>query len=383
MAGLPRCLARALCTLLLATGGSVAFAANTSAIPPCRLDDSAKTLVANTLARAAAAFKEIGKPLPFDAIRVNEPAALGKRTLVAYVVADANADAVSPQGCTKGTVKSDQPLDPISVLGGCVLVAVDRMEIRCSASAIRIFGDVGQKPDRANPSLLYVLSHELGHLYQRRVGEYSGRAERIDLKRDRASKLKDLQDSCDPTSTQKEDEADAVAVEVLTRTLSKSPYREPLFSERGSLFWNIDLLALASDAWQKATLEREFMSQPAVHKTFVPTEFPTPTATVNSNARRFVCDVLTKTSGSIYHPLKSLTHPPVEQRLRLIAETLQPLAKKLPDNSAQRQFEPIARLQTNLSPIFTHIYRETGVYMEAVEGSICTQVNAPTPPACK
>ena len=125
------------------------------------------------------------------------------------------------------------------------------------------------------------------------------------------------------------------------------------------------------------------MSQPEVHKTFGPTEFPTPTATVKSNARRFVCDVLTKTSGSIYHPLKSLTHPPVEQRLRLIAEALQPLAKELPDNSAQRQFEPIARSQTNLSPIFTHMYRETGAYMEAVQGSICTQVNAPTPPACK
>lgn len=383
MASLPCGLAQSLSYLLLATGGSVACAANISAIPPCRLDDSATTLVASTLARAATAFRELGKPLPFDDIRVNEPATPGRKTLVAYVVADANVEAVSPQGCAKGTVKSDQPLDPISVLGGCVLVAVDRMEIRCSATAIRIFGEVGQKPDRANPSLLYVLAHELGHLYQRRLGEYSGRVERIDLKRDRTSKLKDLQNSCDPTSTRKEDEADAIAVEVLTRTLSKLPYREPLFSDRGSLFWNIDLLALTSHAWQEATLEREFMSRPAVHKTFVPTEFPMPTATVNANARRFVCDVLTKTSGSIYHPLKSLTHPPVEQRLRLIAEALQPSAAKLPDNSAQRQFEPIARLQTNLSPIFTHIYRETGVYMEAVQGSICSRANAPTPPACK
>lgn len=280
-------------------------------------------------------------------------------------------------------VESDQPLDSLSVRGGCILVAVGHMEIRCSTSAIRIFGDVGQKIDRANPSLLYVLSHELGHLYQRRVGEYAGRAERIDLTLDRASKLKNLQDSCDPTSTRKEDEADVIAVEVLRQTLALAPYREPLFSDRGSLYWNIDQLVLTSNAWQTATLEQEFMSQPAVHKTFVPTEFPTPPKTVDSNALQFVCDVLTKTKGSIYHPLRSLTHPPVELRLGRIAEALQPIAKKLPDNSAQRQFTPIAQLQTDLGPIFTHIYRETGIYMEAVQASICTQVNAPTPPNCK
>ena len=45
----------------------------------------------------------------------------------------------------------------------------------------------------------------------RRCSEHLSK--RIDLNRDRASKLKDLQDSCDPKSTRKEDEADAIAVE--------------------------------------------------------------------------------------------------------------------------------------------------------------------------
>jgi hypothetical protein len=352
-------------------------------IPACRLDGSAKALVGSTLKRAADSFKELGKPLPFDDVKVNEPAAAGKKTLVAYIVSDANAGSVSPQGCARGKLKDDQPLDSISLLGGCVLVAVDRMEIRCSASALRIFGGVGQKAGRANPALLYVLAHELGHLYQKRPGGYEGRAEQLELNRDRSSKLKDLQDSCDPTSTRKEEEADAIAVEVLTRLLTKPPYREPLFSDQGSLYWNIDQLSLASSDWQKATLAREFISRPAVHEAFVPTEFPTPAKSVETNARRFVCDVLTKSSGSIYYPSKSLTHPPVEQRLRRIAEALQPIAKHLPDNSAQRQFAPVARLQTVLSPIFTQIYRETGVYMDAVQANICTLVNAPTPPSCK
>jgi hypothetical protein len=217
-------------------------------------------------------------PLPFDDIKVNEPATSGDNALVLYIVDDANIGKVSSQGCAKGVVRNDEPLDLVSVRGGCVLVAVDGMEVRCSSNAVQIFGDVGQKINRANPALLYVLSHELGHLYQRRLGEYEGRAERIDLSRDRASKLKELQDFCDPTSTRKEEEADAIAVEVLTKLLSRAPYREPLFSDQGSLYWNIDQLAMASDAWQHAALEREFISRPKVHKTFVPTEFPTPVA---------------------------------------------------------------------------------------------------------
>ena len=375
-------LRRMWCALCLALAFGPALAAE-SAIPKCRLDDADKEGVLAVLTLSAAAFKAMGKALPFEGVVVNGAAVPGKPTLTAFIVKDASASGVTAQGCAQGEPRADDTLDAISVRGGCVLVAVERMEVRCSSRAVRLFNDMGGKSGRANPALLYVLSHELGHLYQRRVGQYTGRAEKIDLKLDRAAKLQELQDSCDPASTKKEDEADALAVAVLTRELKKASYLEPTFSERGSLYWNIDLLNLASDAWMKASLEREFMSQPAVHKTFVPTEFPTPRKTIDANARRFVCDVLTRTKGSILYPSRSLTHPPVEQRLRRIAEALQPIAKGLPDNSSQRQYAPIARLQTDLGPIFTQIYRETGVYMEAVQASICTMVNAPEPPRCK
>jgi hypothetical protein len=370
----------ALC-LVLAFGPALA---DERAIPKCRLDDAHKEAVQAVLTLSAAAFKAMGKALPFEGVVVNGAAVPGKPTLTAFIVQDASASGVTAQGCAQGEPRPDDTLDAISVRGGCVLVAVDRMEVRCSSRAVRLFSDMGGKSGRANnPALLYVLSHELGHLYQRRVGQYTGRAEKIDLTRDRAAKLQELQDSCDPSSTKKEDEADALAVAVLTRELKKASYVESTFSERGSLYWNIDLLNLASDAWMKASLEREFISQPAVHKSFVPTEFPTSRKTIDANARRFVCDVLTRTKGSILYPSRSLTHPPVEQRLRRIAEALQPVAKDLPDNSSQLQYAPIARLQTDLGPIFTQIYRETGVYMEAVQASICTMVNAPEPPRCK
>ena len=91
--------------------------------------------------------------------------------------------------------------------------------------------------------------------------------------------------------------------------------------------------------------------------------------------------MLKKRQGAVLYPGKSVTHPPLEERLRRIAEALEPVATRLPATGAQRDFEPIARLQQDVSPILTHMYRETGVYLEAVQASICTIVNAPAPEA--
>lgn len=358
-------------------------AAAAAPVPACRFDDSLKPVVSETLARSAAAYEAIGKALPFETVAINETGQVRGRTLSVFIVKDASAGDTTPQGCAKSPASKGDPLDELSVLGGCIVVSADVMEMRCSSGAVRLFANAGQNQGRANPGLLYLMSHELGHLYQRRPGQYAGRTELIDLTRDRASKLKELQDACDPISTKRESEADAMALSVMSRLLSKPPYREPAFSEQGSLYWNIDQLALVSDAWQQSSMEREFISRPPVHKAFEPQEFPTPVKKIDANAKRFVCDVLTKSKGMVSYPGKSVSHPPLEQRLRRIAEALQPVAKSLPTTGGQRDFEQIARLQGQLSPIFTHIYRETGVYMEAVQSSICTIVNTPEPPKCR
>lgn len=357
--------------------------AGAATVPACRLDNSLKPVVSDTLMRSAGAYREIGKALPFDTVAINATGPVPERTLSVFIVKDASAGDTTPEGCAKDPARKSAPLDPLSVLGGCVVVAADVMEMRCSSGAVRLFANIGQNPGRANPSLLYLMSHELGHLYQRHPGQYAGRTDIIDLTRDRTSKLKELQDACDPVSTKREAEADAMALSVMSRLLSEPPYREPVFSEQGSLYWNIDQLALVSDAWQQNSLEREFISRPPVHKAFEPNEFPTPAKKIDASAKRFVCDVLAKSKGTVSYPGKSVSHPPLEQRLRRIAEALQPVAKSLPDTGGQRDFEPIARLQGQLSPIFTHIYRETGVYMEAVQSSICTVVNAPDEVYCQ
>ena len=362
---------------------STAQAANS--IPSCRFERSHQAIVHETLDRAIGAYGDLGKPLPIDRVEVNQDKfSDDAKVLRVLIVRDAAAGKVSAEGCTTAPIAKDDRLDPLSVRGGCLVVAVGRMEMRCSSSALEIFGRTSRGANRANPSLLYVLSHELAHLHQRQVGAYGGGAEHIELKLDRETKLGSLRDACDPVSTNREEEADAIALQVLAQLLARPPYRETILSERGSLYWNIDLLALASDAWQKHVLEREFVSQPALHASFNPTQFPTPPNIVDANARRFVCDVLTRRTGTIAFPGKSATHPPLEQRLRRIAEALRPVAERLPATGAHADFVPVARLQQDVSPILTKIYRETGVYLESVQAKICAIVNGPRPErACR
>ncbi len=349
-------------------------------VPECRMDNALAGEVSGALNAAAKAYAELGEPLLFDDLAVNPTKAVTHpRTLVAYIVTDAPKEGVTPQGCAKSPAQKDDQLDDLSIRGGCVVVAVDSMEIRCSADAVKIFGDHRQRPERAHPALLYVLAHELGHLHQRRIGDYAGRVERIDLKNDRSTKLSILRDSCDPVSTKHEEEADVMALRVLTRLLSLPPYREPTFSEQGSVYWNVDQLNLAANAWQETALEREFISQPIPHSSFVPTEFPTPKLDVERNAKRFVCDVLTRKEGVVLYPGKSASHPPLEQRIRKVAEALRPIAASLPTAGAEQQFKSVAVLQEQVSPILNTIYRETGVYLEALQADICLRVNGDNP----
>jgi len=124
---------------------------------------------------------------------------------------------------------------------------------------------------------------------------------------------------------------------------------------------------------------REFMSAPQVHKAFEPTEFPTPPKRSEANARWFVCDALQGKGKAISVPARSLTHPSIEQRLRNSVEALKPIAQQLPSTGGVRGYKPIARLQQDLGDIFSHMYRETGVYTEALHENVCSIVNAENP----
>jgi hypothetical protein len=377
-------LAIALVLLLTDTVGTVGAQLPTAAlkIPSCRLDSSNNKIIQPTLKRAIDAYAAIGKPLAIGSIAMNpaSPSTDGK-TLDVYVAIDAAKGGTDAAGCATRVPSDTDPIDPISVRGGCVITAVEHMELRCSSSAIDIFAKAGRGQPRESIALLYVLSHELGHLYQKRLGEYAGRVERIDAGQPSAAKLETLRASCDPVSTKMEEEADARSFEILVKLVGGPPYRDPILSERGSVYSNIDQLALAADGWQKLNARRDFISQPPVHKSFEPTEFPTPAAKIERNAKSFVCDVLKGKKGNISYPGRSVSHPPMEQRLRRMAEQLKPVADKLPTKPGDPNFTPVAVVYGDLGQILTFMYHETGVYFEALQQRICTRVNGPQPEA--
>lgn len=371
---------------LTCAGLTVPLASQADSEPPqCRLESGSSKLVEDTLSRAAAAFSRLGKPLPFDRVVFNPKSRVADgKTLQAYIVSDASSNSVGKDGCVKGgtAMVAGETLDEVSVRGGC-LASSDALEIRCSTSAVRLFGKMARE-GRANPALLYVLAHELGHIRLGRAGEYQGRVERLNLGASAEAKLSALKKTCDPADTAAEEDADKLATEVLAALLPQAPYREAVFSEQGSVLWGMDQLNLAANEWRKLALERECISQPNPHPSFLATEFPTPAAKVQSSAKRFVCEVLTKKSGTVLYPGKSVSHPPLEERMSKVAEALKPIAASRPRTGAQQEYRSIAVMQEQLSAIFSHIYRENGAYLEAVQSAVCTRVNGDKPMAgCK
>lgn len=365
--------------LALATLATSAWA---EATPACRLDDEGAKTVETALRLATGAYANLGKRVPFDQVVVNPKSHTGNpRTLEVLVVSDASASKVNKAGCIVGKpgLVNAEELDNYSVRGGCIAVAGTTPKIRCSSEAVQIFGDMPERKERSNPALLYILAHELGHILQRRPGEYAGRVEPIKLELSQEAKLETLRESCEPGMTKAEEDADRLAVQVLTRLLPDPPYGEPMFSAQGSVLWGVDQLNLAANNWRKTAIEREFISQAKPHKSFVSMDFPTPMPKVNANAKRFVCDVLTKKVGTVLYPGRATTHPPLEVRMQRVVQALRSVAAGLPKTGEQQEYKPIAILQEQLSDIFTFMYRETGVYLEAVQSAICTRVNSDKP----
>jgi hypothetical protein len=191
---------------LAASASLLPLAVSTSlaqAPPACRLDAEGAAAAGTTIRLALRAYAELGTPLPIDDVQVNPSSSqLPPRTLGVYVLSDASTSAIGRGGClgNKPALVNGDELDTLSVRGGCV-AASDRLEVRCSSSAVQLFGKQGNRLGLANPALLYLLSHELWHIKQRRPGEYAGRVELIDLKQPRDMKLQTLRASCEPGLT--------------------------------------------------------------------------------------------------------------------------------------------------------------------------------------
>ncbi len=350
--------------------------AESSTVPSCRIDHANAGAVEQAAKVAIRGYKIFGKPLPIDKVVINPSHAPTSESLAIVIVKDAMVDQVDEAGCLKSSQDSQElgSQDAMSVRGGCVVLASQGHEIRCSSTAIKIFSESTSEGGPANPTLLYVLAHELAHLAQGRQGEFIGKIHHLSLSGSKGNKLKNLRRACDPVLIDKEEEADAWALDVLKQSLHTPIYQEPAFTARGAMYWNIDRIRLAAHEWEQN--QSRILPDDPFHKAFSPESFPTPPEKIKQAAQQFVCDVATQTKGEVAYPARQSTHPAPEQRLRKIAEALEPLAQSLPGSSERTVFPAFAELQQSVSPIFTHIYRETGVYFDTLHRDICSIVNA-------
>jgi hypothetical protein len=331
-----RPIASAVFVVLMCTTGSALGAA--PSIPACRIDRSLTRPTEQAVARATALFGELGRALPFTTFAVNPPSLQPENVLAVYVVRDATVDRVDRSGCPRSSsswTDGGRP-DNLSVRGGCYVAAERLSEIRCSARALRAFAGAENSSRPASPALLYVIAHELAHLHQGRRGEFTGKLERIRLAQPRTDKLEHLRRACDPALITREEEADAIAREVLTRAMPQAPYREPLLTERGSVYWNIDRIRLAANEWEQWQMKEDATESVKLHPAFEPAEFPTPPVRIARAADRFVCDVLSGRTGEALYPARQTTHPAPEQRLRRVSEALKPVADALPETGCWR-----------------------------------------------
>ncbi|MDR4469070.1 MAG: DUF4157 domain-containing protein [Nitrospira sp.] len=348
--------------------------------PSCRFDSSLKEPVRVALDHALEAFKLEKISLRFSQGVVNSDKAIPPGWVAIEVVKDATLDDVDSKGCHK----SEPPqvgqgsMDQISVRGGCYVSGEIPNLIRCSSTAVEAFraGTSDMRPE--SPALLYVLAHELAHLYQNRRGEFSGKIETIDLQKSKVMRLQQLEQSCAPGLITKEEEADDIALRILKRKLPAPPYRETVFSAKGSMYWNIDRIRLAANEWNRTNLAHLNQETVPVHDTFNPNKpisLPATPRQVKATSKRFLCDVLKPTKRSIRYPVRQSTHPSAEARLRKIADVLSASASGLSDSDGSQIFHPIAQLQESVSPIFAFIDREFGIYVDNVHSEICSAVN--------
>ncbi len=357
--------------------------AESSTVPSCRLDHSNVGAVEQAAKVAISGYKVLGEPLPIDRVVVNPANGHASESLAIVIVKDAHVDQVDEAGCLGGNQDSQElsAQDSMSVRGGCVVLAGQGHEIRCSSTAIEMFSESASEGGPANPTLLYVLAHELAHLAQGHQGEFIGKIHHLSLSGPIEQKWGNLRRACDPVLVDKEEQADAWALDVLKQSLNTSTYRESAFTDRGAMYWNIDRIRLAAHEWEQA--QSRTLPDDGFHQAFSPESFPTPPEEIKQAAQQFVCDVATHTKGEMAYPARQSSHPAPEQRLRKVAEALEPLAQSLPGSSERTVFPAFAELQQSVSPIFTHIYRETGVYFDSLYSEICSIVNASDhPPSC-
>jgi hypothetical protein len=257
-------------------------------------------------------------------------------------------DIVRDASCD-GTRKADD----WSVTGGVCRATPSALSVRCSADALAALTALDRRAERASPSLLYVVAHELAHLDQKDEGRFEGDAVLLDLAASEQAKARALRRICGPASTQLplEEAADRAALRVLERAADLDRYRDPLLSPRAAVYTIADRLRLAANelrAWE-AESSSAITARPAA---LTEQSFEPDAENVAQTARRLLCEIRRGTKGVLVLPNVPGSHPDAPTRLGAISELLRTKAKELPaDRTLPQELPDLGPVEALIGPM--------------------------------
>lgn len=320
---------------MIAFALAVASVVGLSATPACRLQEelAAQVRQAATAALRAWPDDERGAAPRFRGVMVN-PMSDTAGSLAVEIVSDADADAVDLHGCIRPDTLSATGLnrpDPWTVLGVCTADAVQGNRIRCSADALRALTRKDQAAKRPSPALLYLLAHEIAHLYQGKPAAFAGPALTLDLGAARSTRLRQMRPLCQAEESGQltlEAKADQKALAVLEAVLPSNAYRKPLLSPHSSLY---ALVAEIRDAAAELTRWESGEKAPLTPPVALRLQTLEPDSeNIARTATRLLCEVFGDEGGRVLLPNTPGSHPTAAARLSEISSRLRKKAAELP-----------------------------------------------------
>lgn len=377
--------------LLVILFGAVALplAAQT---PACRLTTEGAEQVRTTIAVALANWPSDAGRLPFAQAVVNR-APSNAQDLAVEIVTDVPAGRADPRGCAMAFQIADRQNGPdeVSVKGVCTAVLTPQAMMRCSGGALSALIRSERNRNRPSPALLYVISHELGHIAERKIGQFSGAGILVNLAATHEAKWRQLTSACrsnDQSVRAAEDRADAIALGVLAKALGANGYRDPLLSARASLYMQVHSIRVAADAL--STSEQTWVRKAAWPKLWEEPKLPGSPDYVAWATDRLLCDVLDAKRGQAIVPVFQSDHADDAVRLFTISDRIRQRAGQLtPAEQAELPAEIVRdlgnfdALVSSVGDISSVLDRELKEYRDALGRSICqTRINPDQQPNC-
>jgi len=277
--------------------------------------------------------------------------------------------------------------DKISVKGGCVASAIAPMSIHCSAGALKMLLSREAATEKA-PTLgiLFMLSHELGHLIKSVSSTYDFNDYTVDRTWSKEDKFAVLRRQCTLGNSlrRQEEEADNLAILVAGKYIEEISNRWP---QQGSAPWLVTQTGHFSTnlvRWNNDWQEGEVIDVPDVFKVksklqilddkdlayldkdVVPSGYSK--TEVRINTKIFLCDLAQKRQGKWFILIQSgTTHGTMVER---ISEVIGRLRTKLKSHN-----DPVSKVESLTGKVSDLVLRRHRAYLREIEEQMCDLID--------